>query len=44
MRNKKLSAFFQMDPFEKLNEGSDSTISIIREGLKVDFHYREIFH
>ena len=34
MRNKKLSAFFQMDPFEKLNEGSDSTISIIREGLK----------
>ncbi len=34
MGNKKLSAFFQMDPFDKLNEGSDSTISIIKEGLK----------
>ena len=34
MLNKKLSAFFQMDPFEKLNESSDSTISIIKEGLK----------
>jgi len=34
MANKKLSAFFQMDPLEKLNEISDSTISIIKEGLK----------
>ena len=34
MANKKLSAFFQMDPFEKLNTRSDSTVSIIREGLK----------
>ncbi len=34
MANKKLSAFFQMDPFEKLNTSSDSTVSIIKEGLK----------
>tara|TARA_Y100001954_G_scaffold44360_1_gene46296 strand:- start:70 stop:1020 length:951 start_codon:yes stop_codon:yes gene_type:complete len=34
MSDKKLSAFFQMDPLEKLNESSDSTISIIKEGLK----------
>ena len=34
MANKNLSAFFQMDPFEKLNTSSDSTVSIIREGLK----------
>ncbi len=34
MENKQFSAFFQMDPFEKLNENSDSTISIIKEGLK----------
>ena len=34
MANKKLSAFFQMDPFEKLNASSDSTVSIIKEGLK----------
>ena len=34
MRNKQLSAFFQMDSFEKLNESSDSTVSIIKEGLK----------
>ena len=34
MVNKKLSAFFQMDPFEKLNASSDSTVSIIKEGLK----------
>ena len=34
MANKNLSAFFQMDPFEKLNTRSDSTVSIIREGLK----------
>ena len=34
MANKKLSAFFQMDPFEKLNISSDSTVSIIKEGLK----------
>ena len=34
MADKRLSAFFQMDPLEKLNEGSDSTISIIKEGLK----------
>ncbi len=34
MSDKQLSAFFQMDPLEKLNESSDSTISIIKEGLK----------
>ena len=34
MANKNLSAFFQMDPFEKLNTSSDSTVSIIKEGLK----------
>ena len=34
MANKNLSAFFQMDPFVKLNTSSDSTVSIIREGLK----------
>ncbi len=34
MADKHLSAFFQMDPLENLNENSDSTISIIREGLK----------
>ena len=34
MGNKRLLAFFQMDPIEKLNESSDSTISIIKEGLK----------
>ena len=34
MANRKLSAFFQMDPFEKLNTSSDSTVSIIKEGLK----------
>ena len=34
MANKNLSAFFQMDPFEKLNKSSDSTVSIIKEGLK----------
>ncbi len=34
MADKRLFAFFQMDPLEKLNENSDSTISIIKEGLK----------
>ena len=34
MANKNPTAFFQMDPFEKLNTRSDSTVSIIREGLK----------
>ena len=34
MANKNLSALFQMDPFVKLNTSSDSTVSIIREGLK----------
>ena len=34
MSNKQLSAFFQMDPLEKLNKSSDSTISIIKEGLR----------
>ena len=34
MANRKLSAFFQMDRFEKLNAISDSTISIIKEAIK----------
>jgi len=34
MVDKQFSAFFQMDPLEKLNQNSDSTISIIQEGLK----------
>ena len=34
MLGKQHSAFFQMDPLEKLNKSSDSTISIIKEGLK----------
>ena len=34
MANKQFSAFFQMDPFEKLNTSTDSTVSIIKEGLK----------
>ena len=36
MGNKKLSAFFQMDSFDKLNKKSDSTISIIKEAIKKD--------
>ena len=36
MATKKLSAFFQMDSFEKLNKKSDSTISIIKEAIKKD--------
>ena len=33
MANKKLSAFFQMDSFNKLNIKTDSTIAIIKEAL-----------
>jgi len=37
MKNRKQTVLFQMDPLEKLDHNSDSTIIIILEGLKRNF-------